>query len=79
MPKGSVGLSITRIGRVITICDKVLFKIRMSFDGLVSINKVLLESSHRIETHIDMFVEFLEVQSSSSFEFCIDKEFIELW
>ena len=43
LSKGSVGLSIPRILRVIPIWDEVLFKLRVSFDGLVSIKKVLSE------------------------------------
>ena len=31
-----------------------IFKLRLSFDVLVSRNKVLLESSHYIETHLDV-------------------------
>ena len=59
--KGSVGLWIPRIGRVIMIWDEVLFKIRVSFDGLVIRKKVFSESSHCIETRIDTFVEVPEV------------------
>ena len=77
MSKGVLDLSITRIGRVITIWDKVFFKLRVSFDGLVSSKKVLLESSHRIETHLDVVAEVLEVQSSVDFEFYLDEDFIE--
>ena len=72
-------MSITRIGMLITIWDKVLFKLRVSFDGLVRRKKVSLESSHRIETHLDVVVEFPEVQISVAFEFCIDDEFIAFW
>ena len=46
---------------------EVFFKTRVSFDGLVSRKKVLLGSSHRIETHIYVFVEVIEIQSSVSF------------
>ena len=55
---------ITIIGKVITIWDNVLYKLRVSFDGLVSRNKVLLEYSNRIERYLDVVVEFLEVHSS---------------
>ena len=48
----------------------------MSFDGLVIRNKFLLESSHCIDTRLNLVVEFIEVHSSVDFEFCIDKEFI---
>ena len=51
----------------------------MSFDGLVIRKNILLKSSHHIETHLDVFVEFLEVQISDSFEFYLDEEFIEFW
>ena len=76
MSKGFVGLRIPRIGRVITIWDKVLFKLRVSFDGLLIRKKVFLESNHRIKTHLDVVVEVLEVQISVAFEFCLDEEFI---
>ena len=69
-PKGSVCLSIPIIVRVITIWDKVFFKLRVYFDGLVCRKKVLSESIHGIDTHID---------SSVSFEFCIDEDFIGFW
>ena len=54
--KGIVGLYILRIGRLITIWDEVFCKLRVSSDRMVSRKKVFLESSHRIETHIDVFV-----------------------
>ena len=62
---------------MITIWDEVFFKLRVSFDGLVIRKKVLSESSHRIETNLDVVVEVLEVQNSFSSEFCIDEEFIK--
>ena len=37
--KGSVGLCIAIIGRVIMIWDEVLFKLSVSFNGLVSSKK----------------------------------------
>ena len=42
--------------------------------------EVLSETSYHIETHINVVAEFIEVQSSFSFDFCLDEEFIEfLW
>ena len=79
MSKGSVYIYIPVIRRVITIWDKVFCKLRVSFDGLVTRKEVLSESSHRIETHTDLVVEFLEIQSNVSFEFCPDEELIEFW
>ena len=79
MSKVSVYLDIPVIGRVIAIWDEVLFKLRVSFDGLLSSKKVFSEYSHRIEAHLDVVVEFLEIQSSVSFEFCLDEELIEFW
>ena len=79
MSKVIVYLKILRIGRVITIWDEVLFTLRVSFDGMVSSKKVLSEFSHRIETHLDVVVEVLEVQSSVSFDFCLNEELIEFW
>ena len=52
---------------------------RVSFDGMVARKEVFSESSHRIETHLDVVVEVLEIQSSVSFEFCLDEELIEFW
>ena len=43
------------------------------FDGIVISKKVFLESSHRIDTHLDGVVESLDVQSSVSFEFYLDE------
>ena len=51
----------------------------MSFDGLVIRKEVLSESIHHIETHLDVIKEVLEIQSSISFEFCLDEELIKLW
>ena len=61
MYKVIVGLIITIIGRVITIWDEVLFKIRLSFDGLVIMKNFFLEYIHCIDKHIDVVVEVLEV------------------
>ena len=76
MSKGSVYLDILGIERVIAIWDEVFVKLIFSFDGLVTRKEVLLESSYRIEAHIDVVIEVLEIQSSVSFEFCIDQEII---
>ena len=72
-------LEIPGVGDVIEIWDKSLFKIGVSFDGQVIRKKVYLESSHRIERHIDVVIEVLEIQSSVSFVFCLDEELIESW
>ena len=64
---------------MITICDKILCKLRVSFDGLVNSKKVLLKSSNSIETHLDVVVEVIEVQNSVSFELCLDDDFVEFW
>ena len=50
-----------RIGRMRAIWDEVLFKLRVSFGELVISKKVFSESSHHIETHIDVVVEVIEV------------------
>ena len=39
--------------------------------------EVFSESSYRIETHLDVVKEVLEIYSSISFEFCLDEELIE--
>ena len=67
---------ITRTGRVITIWDEVFFKLRVYFNELVIRKKFFSGSSHRIETHLDVVVEVLEVQSSPPFELYLDEEFI---
>ena len=67
MSKGSVYLNIPIIGRVITIWDELFCKLRVSFDGLVTSKKVFLESSHHIEPHIDVVIEFINVKRSGSF------------
>ena len=54
--------------RLITIWYEVFFKLRVSFDGLVTRNEVFSESIHRIEALLDVVVEILEIQSSFSFE-----------
>ena len=61
------------------IWDELFCKLRVSFDLLVTSKEVFLESSHRIESHIDVVVEFLDIQSSVSFEFYLDEELIEFW
>ena len=76
MSKGIVGISIPRIVKVIIIWDKVFFKIIVYFNGLISGKKFFLESSHCIDTYIDVFVVVLEIHSSVAFEFYPDEEFI---
>ena len=39
------------------IWDKLFFKIRVSFDRLIIRKKLLSDSGHRIEIHIDVVVE----------------------
>ena len=77
--KGSVYLGIPGIGRVIAIWDEVFFKLLVCFDGLVTRKEVFLESSHRIEAHLDVIVEVIEIRSSVSFEFCLRGELIYFW
>ena len=62
------------------IWDKVFFKIRVSFDGLLLRKEVLYESSHKIERHLGVVKEVLDIQISVSFYLCLDEELIEcLW
>ena len=61
----------------IMIRDELLFKLKVSFDLMVSRKKVLYESSHQIDTYIDVIVEVLEVYRSVTFELCLDEELIE--
>ena len=79
MSKGIVYLDISVVGRVIAIWDEVFSKIRVSFDGLVIRKEVLSESSHHIDTHLDVVKEVIDIQSSVSFEFCLDEELIKFW
>ena len=72
-------MNIPIIGRVITIWDKVFCKLRVPFDGLVTRKNVFAESSHCIETHLDVVLELLEVHISVFFELFLDEEFIEFW
>ena len=58
------------------IRDKLFFKIRLSFDGLVIRKEFFTKFINRIETQIDVVKEVLEIQSSVSFELCLDKELI---
>ena len=61
------------------IWDEVFVKLRVSFDGLVIRKEIFSYSSHRIEAHIDVVIEVLEIQSSVSFELCLDEDLIEFW
>ena len=67
------------IGGGVTIWEKVLFKLRVYFYGMVSMKEVFQEYSHRINTNLDVVVEFLEVHSSAAFELYLDEEFIGFW
>ena len=66
-------MDIPGVGRVIAIWDKVVFKLRVSFDGLLIRKEFLPDSSHRIERNIDLVKEILEIKSSVSFELCLDE------
>ena len=46
---------------VITIWEEVLFKLGVYFNRMVSRKEVFFESSHLIETHLDVFVEVIKV------------------
>ena len=72
-------MHIPGIGRVITIWDEVFCKIRVSFDGMVIRKDVFSDSSHHIETYLDVVVEVLDIQSSVLFKFCPDEELITFW
>ena len=74
-----VYLDIPGIGRVIAIWDEVFVKLRFSFDGLVTRKEVFSESSHRIDAHLDVVTEILEIHSSVSFELCLDEDLVEFW
>ena len=59
--KLSVYLNLTTIGRLIMIWDEVLFKLRVSFEGMIIMNKVFLDSRQHIKTHINVVVEVIVV------------------
>ena len=73
MSKGSVYLEIPGIGRVIMIWDEIFCKLIISFDVLVNRKEVFSCSIHRIETHLDVVVEVLDVHSNVSFKLCLDE------
>ena len=77
MPKVNVGLRITRIGMVVMIWDKVLFKLRVYFGILVSRKKIFSESIHHIQTHLDVVVDFTDFHISVYFEFYLYGEVID--
>ena len=54
-------MRIKEIVRVRKIWDEVLLKIRVYFDGLIIRKRLFLEFSHHIYTHLDVFVEVIEV------------------
>ena len=64
---------------MITIWDELFFNLRVSFDGILIRKKLLLGSSHCIDTHLDVVVKVIEVQIRVYFELCLDEEFIEFW
>ena len=64
---------------MITIWDEVLLKIIVYFDGLVTSKEVFSESSHHIETHLDVVVEVLEIHRSVVLKFCLDEELMKFW
>ena len=49
------------IGRVIKIWDNVFFKIIVLLDGKEIRNELFSESSHRIERHLDVVIETLDI------------------
>ena len=67
------------MGGVIIIWDELLFKFRVSVDGMITRKKVILEYSNLIEKNNDVVVEVLKVYSSISFELCLDEYFVECW
>ena len=59
------------------IWNKVLFKLVLSFDGLVSRKDIFSYYIHRIEKDIGVVVDITEVQSSVSFRFYLGEDFID--
>ena len=79
MSNGVVYLAIPFEGNVIGIWDNVFFKIIFLLDGQEIRKEVFFEFSYRIERHLDVVIEILEIQSSVSFEFYLDEELIKSW
>ena len=50
---------------MIAIWDGAFFKLGVSFDGLVTRKEVFLESSHRIEAHLEVVIEVLGTRAVS--------------
>ena len=61
MSKGVVYLEIPGVGAVILIWYNVCFKISVLIDGQVIRKELFSEYSHRIERHIDVVIEILEI------------------
>ena len=61
---------------MIEIWDEVFFKLKVYFDGMITRKEVFSDSSHRIESILDVVIEVIEIQISVSFEFCLDEEII---
>ena len=64
---------------MITIWDEVFFKIIVYFDVMLTRKEVFSESSHLIETHIDVVVEVIEIQSSVLLKFYLDEDIKKFW
>ena len=64
-------MCITGIVKVRAILNKLFFKIIVSFDVLATRKEVLSGSGHRMETHLDVVVEIIEVPISVSFSYIL--------
>ena len=72
-------LAIPGVGAVIGIWDNVFFKIIVLINGQETRKEVFSEFSYRIERHLDVVIEILDIQSSVSFELYLDEELIKSW
>ena len=79
MSNGVVYLATPFEGEVIGIWDNVFFEIIFLLDGQEIRKEVFSEFSYRIERHLDVVIEILEIQSSVTFEFYLDEELIKSW
>ena len=79
MSNGVVYLAISFEGDVIGFWDNVFFKIIVLLDGQEIRKEMFSEFSYHIESHLDVVIEILEIQSSVSFEFYLDEELIKYW
>ena len=68
-----------KISEFLTLCQCINVMEEKFGRGENFRKEVLSESSHRIERHIDVVKEVLDIQSCVSFESCLYDEIMEFW